>query len=209
MATWDTLIARIADDLNRSDLNTQIGVAINRAIAHYQSEETWFNQTTDTVTTVATQESYGTADGLASDIVQIDLVQCTDSGGNQYPLTPRTWSYLRTLQSDPTGLTGLPADWAWYQEKLYLYPTPDAAYTVTIWYIKSYADLATGESNDWTTEHEALDLIEARATWWVASRLLKDYERASAAKQEEGEALQRLIIRSNRAITRGTIRPYL
>lgn len=209
MATWDDLVSRIADDLNRSDINTQIGVAVNRAIAYYMSERTWFNETSDTVTTVSGQESYGTADGLASDIIRIDLVQITDSAGNQYPLTERTWSYLRTLQTSPTTLTGLPVDWCWYGEKLYLYPTPNAALTCTVWYVKSYAELTAGESNDWTTEREATDLIEARATWWVATRLLKDYERAQAAKGEELEAYRRLIERTSHAVSSGTIRPYL
>jgi hypothetical protein len=209
MATWDDLISRIADDLNRTDLTTQIGVAVNRAITHYQSERTWFNETSDTFTTTSGQESYTSADGLATDIVLIDTVQITDSASNQFVLIPRTWDYIRSLQTKPATYTGLPGEWCWYQERLYLYPTPNATLTGTVWYIKSYADLATGESNDWTTEREALDLIEARATWWIASRVLKDYERANFSKQEEMEALRRVIVRTNRNVSRGTIRPYL
>lgn len=209
MATYDDIVSRIGDDLNRSDLATQIGVALNRAIAHYQSERTWFNETSDTFTTTSGQESYTTADGLATDIVLIDSVQITDSASNEYILIPRTWDQIRGQQSKPATYTGLPSEWAWYQAKLWLYPTPNATLTGTVWYVKSYAELTTGNSNDWTTNTEALELIESRATWWVASRLLKEYDRAQLAKAEEAEALMRLRERTNRAISRGTIRPYL
>lgn len=209
MATYDDIVSRIADDLNRSDLDTQIGVALNRAISHYQSERTWFNEATDTFSTTSGQESYTTADGLATNILLIDTVQITDSSSNQFVLLPRTWDYIRSLQTKPATYTGLPSDWAWYQAKLWLYPTPNATLTGTVWYVKSYTSIATTESNDWTTEPEALALVEARATWWVASRLLKEYDRAQVAKQEEAEALMRLRIRTNHQISRGSIRPYL
>lgn len=209
MATINELGNRIADDLNRTDLTTQIWAAINRAIAHYQAERTWFNETFTTITTVSGQDAYTTADGMPTDLLRLDNVQYTDASGNTYMLDRRDWGELRERQTRPTSLTGLPSRWAWRNQSLYLYPTPNAAYTVTLWYVKSYAALTTGQSNDWTESLEAQSLIESRATWWVAHRLLKDYERAAASKAEEMEALQRLQIRAGELISDGQIRPYL
>ena len=90
MATWDDLISRIADDLNRADLNTQIGVAVNRAITHYQSERTWFNETTDTFTT--TQLS-----GEKAGEVRI----------LKFDRTTRTWNYSDSQVCDQPVMTFL------------------------------------------------------------------------------------------------------
>ena len=161
MSTLTQMRARIADDLNRSDLNTQIDKAINRAIRHYyNSEYFWFNETVGTFVTVANQESYGTADSVPSDILSINYMRLTISTTNKPEIPKKTYQEIQMLNSGAS--IGQPLYYAWYQNKIWFYPIPDAVYTVTISYQKSYAVLvADSDTNDFTVEAE--DLIESRA----------------------------------------------
>lgn len=187
MSTFAEMQSRIADDLNRTDLTTQIKKAINRAISHYSNEEFWFAETYSTFNCVADQETYGTVDGLPTDLRDIVLLQVTISGSD-YILNRRSISYVR--EQDPSNNSGQPTDYAFFQQKIYLYPIPDDEYTIKIFYKKDYADLsATSDTNDFTTIPEAEELIENRAEWWLATRLLRDKELAELAKLNEQEAL--------------------
>lgn len=197
----------IADYLSRSDLTSQIGDAINRAISHYQSKRFWFNEGTGTFSTVASQQSYTAANMSITDIANIDSVQCTVNG-SKYTLSPRTYNYIIDVNTSSTSTTGQPRDWALYGESLWFYPTPDSAYTITLSYQNSYSDLsADSDSNDFTTYAE--DLIEARALWWIYSRILKDREGALASKQEEIDALSSLMKRTDGMLKSGNLRPTL
>jgi hypothetical protein len=186
--------SRIEDDLDRTDLSTQITKAINRAIEYYESERFWFSEKVGTFVTIANQSNYGTADGAPSDIAEIDYVEITLSG-KEYPLTDRSYTYIKDrIGAD---VTGEPSDFAYYQEKFYFYPIPNAVRTITISYQQKYAELsADGDTNDFTTDAE--DLIEARARWWIYSRIIKDQEQANIAKAEEADALQNLRIKTEK-----------
>lgn len=188
MSTLSEMRTRIADDLDRSDLSTQIDKAINRAIIHYQKEPFWFKETTGTFTTVAGTKAYGTADGLPSDIGEIDYVEIVVSGSD-YQLTKKDITWIE--QANPQDTRGEPSHYAWYQNKMWLYLVPNAVRTVRIYYTKKYTALATDNAeNDWTTYAE--DLIEARARWWLYLRVIMNTEQAGLAKQEELDALQAL-----------------
>ncbi len=202
MSTLLEMRSRIADDLDRSDLTTQITKAINRAIEHYEKERFFFNESSGTFPTVADQESYGSADSVPTDIVAIDVLTITESSSNIYPLDKFPFQTLRYLNTSGTTAPGVPYNWAYYQEKFWFYPVPDAAYTMTVYYTKSYAALSgDSDTNDFLDEAE--DLIEARARWWVNHRIIKDLNAAAADKSEELEALMALQIRSSNLITTG------
>lgn len=204
MSTFSEMKDAIADYISRSDLSTQIGDAVNRAITHYSSRRFWFNETTGTMSTVASQQSYGTSDSLPSDIAKLDAVQVTVNG-TKYTLTPRTYNYIIDVNTSSTSTTGQPCDFAWYQGKIWFYPTPDDVYTVTFSYQKTYSELsADSDTNDFTTYAE--DLIEARAMWWVYSRIIKDRDGALASKQDEIDALSSLSKRTNSMLRSGSLR---
>lgn len=205
MSTFSEMKSAIADYLSRSDLTSQIGDAINRAISHYQSTRFWFNEGTGTFSTVASQQSYTAANMSITDIAKIDSVQCTVNG-SKYTLTPRTYNYIIDVNTSSTSTTGQPCDWAFYGEKLWFYPTPDAVYTITLSYQNAYSDLsADSDSNDFTTYAE--DLIEARALWWIYSRVIKDRDSALASKQDELDALFSLSKRTSSMLKSGSLRP--
>jgi hypothetical protein len=205
MSTFAQMKTRIADDIKRSDLTTQIGVAINRAIEFYEKERFFFNETSGTFSTVANQESYGSADSIPSTIAEIDEVTLTQSSTNIFPLDKTSFGSIRGLNSGGTTSTGVPLDYAYYMEKFWLSPIPNGIYTVTVYFKKNYAQLsADGDTNDFTEEAE--DLIEARARWWLYKRVIRNKEEAAEAKFEEIEALASLQSKTTMLISTGSVR---
>ncbi len=197
MSSLSEVRARIADDLDRSDLSSQIDKAINRAIRHYRHKSFWFTQTTGTFVTVSGQKAFGTSDGLPSDILEIDYVEIAINN-TDYRLTPRSYAYIQEV--DPSVYTGDPDDYAWYASKMHLYPVPDASYTVTVSYSKSYDEMTTdAATNDFTTDAE--ELIEARARWWLYRRVIKSPQDADMAKGDEVEALVALTSQTEKLVT--------
>jgi hypothetical protein len=71
MSTYTQLQSRIADDINRTDLTSQIQQCILLAIQHYKNERFWFNETSATLTTTVSSAQVG----APSDILRID--RCT------------------------------------------------------------------------------------------------------------------------------------
>jgi hypothetical protein len=187
MSTFAQMRAVIADDLDRSDLSTQINRAINRAIKYYEKEPFWFKETVGTFSTTATTKIYTTST-IPTDISEIDYMEVVVSG-NDYKLTEKTYNEIEEMDISHQG--GIPEYYAYYDESIYLYPIPDDTYTVRISYTKTYTELSgDSDTNDWTTEAE--DLIEARALWTIYARTIKDDEEANKYKGIEQDALETL-----------------
>lgn len=187
MTTFADITSRIADDINRTDLTTQIGLAVNRAINFYQKEPFWFKETSASFSTVASQASYSSTDTSITDIDRIRYMDGLVNNG-EYEIDPRTIKWIRT--KNPQLAIGIPTSYAWWQNKIWFYLVPDAIYTVTIYYTKKYVALTGSNTNDWLTYAE--DLIEARARKWIYTRILKQQDNALLAEAEEQQALQQL-----------------
>jgi hypothetical protein len=194
MATLATLRSRIADAINRTDLNTQIDRAINKAIEYYYSkEEFWFQETSASFSTIIDQESYDTTDGIPSDIADIELATITITSTNIRRLIKRTFEWIRDTNEGMSG--GDPSDYAWYKNKIYFYLIPNTVKTITLYYKKSYAELSgDSDTNDYTSY--AQDLIEARARYYIYDEILKDLQSADRSKIAEVDALNALRERS-------------
>jgi len=206
MTTFATLYGNVQTYINRTDLTTQVKDAINRSIEYYSRRSRfWFNETTSTFSTVAAQESYGTGDGIPSDLLRIDNLQVQVNSSYNEELIPRTYEYIQ-IANATSSATGIPYDYCFYEGKIYLSPIPNAVYTIDISYLKSYSDLsADSDTNDFTDNAE--DLIEARACWWMYSRMLRNTEAAQASKADEQEALGALKNQTNRLIASNRVRP--
>lgn len=205
MSTLAQMRSRIADDLDRDDINTQIDKAINRAIEFYAKKERfWFNEVTASFNTVASQFNYSSSDTGISNIREIDYVKIAIASTLNFDLTPRTYKYVQ--DSNVGNYTSQPTDYAYYKENFFIYPVPNAVYAITVSYTKSYTALSLdADTNDFTSNAE--DLIEARASWWLYRRILKDYDAAADSKEEELEALQGLRIETARMISTGRVVP--
>ena len=208
MSTFGNMIDRIADELDRTDLTTQIQKAIQTAIDRYERKRFYFNEARSlTFNTVDGQEFYTSSD--ASDIPNllfIDNVKLTVSGSDKIDLERVPYSELEHDSSNLTVDEGQPTSYAYFAKQLRLYPIPNAAYAVRVSGVFSLSDLsATADTNAWMTDGEAL--IRSRAKRELLTHVIRDAEGAQAMAQAEAEELQSLIQATNARSSSGTITP--
>lgn len=207
MTDLSTLKSRIADDLSRTDLTSQIANAINDAIAHFQNTPFYFNETrSSTFATVASQSTYTSSDDAdIPKFADLDVVVLEDSGGESYDLTPYDIAEMESLL-DNSASTGRPYAYLYHAQSFRLYPIPDAVYTVRpIGIIEKDAPATDGESgNVWMTE--AFELIRCRAKMYLAVHLLRDDALAQMMVMAEQNALANLNRKSAARMTLHGIR---
>lgn len=209
MATYLELQQRIASEIHRTDLTTQIQRAILSAIAHYESMRFVSSEKRDTFSTIAGERFYSTSTAspgtLPDDIVEIDSL-VTTVNGRTYQLDQASYDELEAIDAGVTPLSGYPRLWAWYADQIRLYPAPNDEYVMTLSYQYERAALsADGDTNFWTTEAE--ELIRSRAKKDLALSLLKDPGIAQAASAMEESALRALKRRTSKLIGGGRIQP--
>lgn len=180
MSTYGDMKTRIADELSRSDLSSQIGLEILSAIAHYENQRWWFGESRATASTVASTAWVA----MPTDLLDEDSLKVT-LNGSTYQLERKAYEWIDQVDS---GLNpGQPSYFAFYQKQIRLYPIPDTAYTLTFSYVKSQAAMTVdADTNDWTNAGEAL--IRARAKAAVKINYLND---AGAISEAQAYALNR------------------
>ena len=176
MAALDDLKNRIATELKRSDLTDSIAAAVTSAIKLYKFRRFAFNETSDTLATVDGTREYTTATGLPDDIIEIDSATVAISATRSYDLIPVPFPTLNQW-SGANLTTGYPTHYAWQGENLFLYPTPNAVYTITL---KYHADVA---EETWAQRAEAMIRLAAKRDLYL--NLLEDD--ANAARASSGE----------------------
>lgn len=206
MTTLALLKAEIADDLERSDLTTEIAAEIPRAIRHYQTRRFWFNESRDeTFSTVSGQRLYSSSDDAAIPkfitLDQVTLLYGT-SLEDLERIQPREWEGLVA-----NGATGRPTCWTYFNRQIGLYVIPDAAYTVRlIGHIMLDAPASDSETgNLWMTE--AFDLLRARVCAMLYLRKLRRPDLAQGHRLVEEDELKRMHIESASRIGTGYIIP--
>ena len=189
---------RILDELvNESLTAAQVNNAINSAIAHYQRERFYFNESrSETFATVASQEFYGTSDNAnIPNLSKIDNLTITVNG-NRYPLVNKEWDWIDRI-SVTTTATGQPTDYSYYNQQIRLYPIPDAVYTIRIsGLIRTTALSADGDTNAWLTDGE--EMIRARAKWDLAMNVIWAQDIAAMSAEVE--------LGAKRALDKETVR---
>lgn len=187
MATFGEIIAQVANDLARTNINSEIGDEVNNAIRFYDTKRVWFNERRDiTFSTVAAQEEYTSADNAyIDDLIKIDGMFTTLGSGDKWIMTPMdaVWRESLTPPNDP----GRPTHYTYINRVLRLWPVPDAVYTVRVmgWY-RLAALSADSDTNIWT--QEASDLLRLSAKRRVLANVVQDYEMAAAVQSLEREA---------------------
>lgn len=232
MTTYGDMASRLADELARSDLTTQIQGAIMRAIRNYERRRWWFNEIMFSFSTTQGQEYYTDVDAGNRTISRLKSIDTCKLlvGNNRYPLTPRTWQYIDQV-SVTTTTYGQPEDYCLYGvdgyqgfsattavasgQQLRVYPIADqSTYSIEIAGIISlldneglgpYSFPANTTVDVWSLDCE--DLICTRAKWDVCNNYLKDFDAASAAKAEETEALQSLTRLNTMRLSSGRVMP--
>ena len=158
---------RIADELARSDLTSQIGDAIRSAVNYYAGEHWWFHEFADsTVTTSTSLEAYP----LPADFEHLVTFQVI-IGAQRIPCDPQTYDTIRRWQTNL--VFGQPTDYAIYNQQLVLYPIPNSAYLTVMSYIQTVSTLTTTTcTNAFMTYGE--ELIRNRARADVQVNFLRD-----------------------------------
>lgn len=202
------LKALIADDLARGDLTTQIATEIQNAIARWQTERFYFNESRAiTFNTVANQEFYTSSEHASiPNLLDIDSFLVT-ANNDTYQLTSRTYEWTEQTFS-MSSIVGQPTDYAYYGQSLRLYPTPDDAYACRISAVVRLSALSGDtDSNAWTKAADAQDLIRAETERRIYMYVIKDPDHAAFATSARDDALSRLKGETERRIGRGTVVP--
>lgn len=190
--SYGDLQNRIADELVRTDLTTQIQNAIQTAIKQYERVPLYFNQLRQEAafSTVHGQEFYSSAASpLIASMVTLERVTVTVSG-NRYTLNWRTPQYLEDTSVNPI-VYGQPVDYAYYAETLRFYPIPDNSYPIALTGIQRLFTLQNAtDTNAWTSDGELL--IRSRAKFELATHVLRDADLAASMKAAELDALSDL-----------------
>ena len=177
MTTLDTLKARIADDIARSDVTSPIADAITDAINHYKGERFYFNESrTATFATVADQETYTSSDDADIPLyIDLDGVWVEDSTNN-YKLRQYDIVEMEDLIPVSGATSGRPYAFSYFNQSFRLYPVPDQAYTVRPVGHLEVAAPATGSEADNVWMTEAFELLRCRAKAYLAVHILRDPE---------------------------------
>ena len=110
---------------------------------------------------------------------------------------------------DSSAPSGRPSEYAYFDSAFWLYPIPDAVYTVRpMGVIKRAAPASDGEAgNVWMTN--AFELIRCTAKLYLAGHIVIDPELLSLAAAGEERAFNRLKTETSRKIASGQIMPTM
>jgi hypothetical protein len=206
MATLADMKARVADELARGDLTSQIASAIADAIAFYQDKRFFFNESRDiTFSTVVGQQWYGAADNPnIPGLYFIDYLTMTV--GNVVSDVPRMQPEDLEILTMTGTQQGEPYAYTYYNEQIRLYPVPSQVWPMRLGaHIAVAAPAGDGEAgNPWMTVAEKL--IRSRTKYELAINWLKDTDLAQTMTAAVTEAFDELKGRTNRQTGRGVIR---
>ena len=101
---------------------------------------------------------------------------------------------------------GEPTSWAYHQDRIWLWPKPNAVYSLILWYTQRLTTLsANGDNNGWTNYGEPV--IRNRAKWDLFNNYMRAPKLALMAKQQEVEAFMQLETEMAQRNTTGRLKP--
>lgn len=198
-----TNVSQIIIDPN----NTAVDVAtvktyVNKAIAYWKLRRFWFNEVNDT----ATLTTHDNAFPYPSDFLVPALKDdgfCIEYSGIRYPMAKISEPAYDSFYI--ANGYGLPT---WYartgSDEYRCWPIPNMDYTVRRHYLRDYEDLVNdADTNDFTDY--ASDLIEAWASYRIASRLRQDLVDADELQKQAMDEYRQLRVMTNKANATGKI----
>lgn len=158
MATLADMEARIANELDRSDLTTEIQQAIATSVQFYQRKNFYFNEDSFVFNTVVGQEYYGVADSPMIPISpKIQILRLQYGGGVRWELTKQTFEYIDN-ESASSDWRGVPEDWAYRAQQIRIYPIPSQVWPITAFNIQpdDFSLTDSDYSGPWVNDAEYL-----------------------------------------------------
>ena len=144
--TCNDLASRIADELSRTDLTSQIQLEINSAILFYASREFWGTEGSWSTSTVAGQRLYAvdvTFRSISSAIASYN------SGNYQYPILPRTFEYIQAIDFGLANFNSYPQYFAYQSNEFRFYPPTLGSGTITVYGQVNQLPLVFGQTTAW------------------------------------------------------------
>jgi hypothetical protein len=206
MGTYLDLQNKIASDLSRTDLTSQIKSAIGDAIEQYSNTRFYFNVTRSfTFNTVVGQRAYG-----ASDLAQIPNVIAIDTmflfdGGRPLELDKYEADEFEWLQSTSTG-NGRPCAYTYIDSQILVWPLPVAVYPIRPHMHYLLDPLVNdSDSNAWTNDAE--QLIRCHAKLLLYANVLEDTEGMQRMQVQIQSYMDSLTYQTTARMATGRIRP--
>lgn len=212
--TFGDMQTRIASELDRSDLGTPIKDAIVSAIDAYAQDRFDWNQRKFGFSTVAGTDEYAlptTDTSLATiRIMQIDQLMITINSG-RYDLKPRTIQWTDREKTNST-LRGRPAWYAILNQRIRLYPIPDAVYSVDGFGLCDINTItnasASNTTNAWVDRQYGEELIRMRAKADLYENTIRNGEKAAAMLGQAQARYQQLKAALDRQQGVASIQPW-
>lgn len=205
MSTLGDLRARVADELLKRNLTSQIASHIAKAVEFYAGRRFWFN-TGQMVGTPTSVDGDGYI-ALPTGTRLIDQIRI----GSIF-LEPRPAAIIDDWLANTPATAPEPYDYAISGDRLRLYPTPSGPVSIVVVGTFDVLPLMTATadasvSNAWT--NEGADLITARARMTLYRDVLRDAEGVAMAKDAIREASADLDMKTLRRIGSGRIKGYM
>src|SRR5262245_3688669 len=199
MSTYLIMATRIADEIVRDDLASQIRNAINDAIKTWEGLRFTFNERKYLIQTVADQEYYDlvsptlllydeSAVGTGEKLLEIDNISATVNN-SFYSLTPRTQQWFTRNAAPASQYTGQPDSYTIFNDQLRLFPVPADVYDINLDGLARLSPnplSADADTNAWMVEGE--QLIRAQAKYLIYRDIIRDGEGKALAAEGLQEA---------------------
>lgn len=174
--TLADLKARIADELARADLTSQIALAIADAIEEASTNRFWFMEVRGIGTSLVAGSSTYTSSDLAN-LIEIDRLALIVNGQRR-TLRPMSDDEIDRW-NDGTAPVGEPYAYSRYGDELRFYPTPTQTYTIGIDGIYKGDTLASdAASNIWTDASKGERYVRALAKRELLIHVIRNPEAA-------------------------------
>lgn len=174
--TLGDLKTRIADELARADLASQIALAINDAIEEACTHRFWFMETRGLTLPIAGGTATYTSDDIEN-LIEIDRLALIVSGQRR-TLRLMNDDELDRL-NDGTPPSGEPYAYSRFGDQLSFYPSPRTSYTVMIDGLSKGATLnSDADANIWTSVAHGERYVRALAKREVLAHVIKNPDAA-------------------------------
>jgi len=191
MTTYATMQTRIADEIARSDLTSQIQYAILDAIKAYEAEEFWFNRLYRSTASISVS-TYATT--LPSNVLHLSNITLVRSAAIELNLVARDAKYL--LETQDITHAARPTEYALFGGNIIYDCMSDADYTIYLSGTEKFTAPSSGtDTSAWFVEAEELIRNRAKANLYLD--VVMDADNYAKCKQREREAFDYLKAKSN------------